>query len=462
MQIVIYIDDTLVVASNVEQAIHDRDLVIKTLQKCGFTINYKKSYLTPSTVIEFLGFVLDSDKMTITLTEHKRQVLWKSIQDVLLHPRHPVSMQHLARIIGRMVAIFPASEVAGLHYRTLERFKIKGLLKNKSWLAKMILNYDCIRELKWWNEHLHLGNPSKLLVPPKFTLQFFSDASGGAWGALVTGSNANGPFSAKQRELSINTKELLAMFLGLQALRDKIRDHNVLCFCDNVMAVSCITKLGLQNVIRDWLTVKIFELAHALNCKIAATHLARSENSSADGLSRKNFMNERLEWSLDVETFKFVKDNLGFHPNIDLFASHLKAKIHPYCSYKRDPGCMQVDAFTLDWGSWSPYAFPPFSLLDRLLAKFDADKVRDMALVVPVWPTAPFFGTMLRHLKKQPVVLPPQTGQKLRLSWDPEKRHPVKDLRLALVHLCATCYVQKRCPQKWLNTLLKTPGTKGS
>ena len=79
VQIVIYID-----ASNLTQAQKDRDLVIETLEKCGFTINYKKSHLTPLTVIEFLGFVLDSDNMTITLTEHKRQVLWKSIQAVLL------------------------------------------------------------------------------------------------------------------------------------------------------------------------------------------------------------------------------------------------------------------------------------------------------------------------------------------------------------------------------------------
>ena len=133
----------------------DRDLVIETLEKCGFTINYKKSHLTPSTVIEFLGFVLDSDNMTITLTECKTQVLWKSIQAVLLQPSCPVSMRQLARIIGQMVAIFPASEVTGLHYRTLEHFKIKGLLRNKSWSSKMVLKFD---------------------------LHFFSDASGGAWG----------------------------------------------------------------------------------------------------------------------------------------------------------------------------------------------------------------------------------------------------------------------------------------
>ena len=84
VQIVIYIDDTLVVANNKTQAMKDHDLVIDTLERCGFMINYKKSHLNPSTVIEFLGFVLDSDNMTITLTEHKRQVLWEAIQAVLI------------------------------------------------------------------------------------------------------------------------------------------------------------------------------------------------------------------------------------------------------------------------------------------------------------------------------------------------------------------------------------------
>ena len=115
------------------------------------------------------------------------------------------------------------------------------------------------------------------MIPPQFDLHFFSDASGDAWGALVAGANANGPFSLKQKEPSINTKELLAMFLGLQALEDKIRDRNVLCFCDSVTAVSCIRKFGSQNVIRDQLTVKIFDLVGKLNCRISATYLAGSK-----------------------------------------------------------------------------------------------------------------------------------------------------------------------------------------
>ena len=87
IQIVIYIDDTLIVASNRAQALKDHNCVIDTLEKCGFTINYKKSNLEPSTEIEFLGFVINSVDMTITLTEHKIQMLWKAIQAVLTHPR---------------------------------------------------------------------------------------------------------------------------------------------------------------------------------------------------------------------------------------------------------------------------------------------------------------------------------------------------------------------------------------
>ena len=121
-----------------------------------------------------------------------------------------------------MVAVFPASDVAVLHYRMLEHFKVKGLLKGKSWSSRLILNYDCLRELRWWNTYLRRGCPTKSLVPPKYDLRIFSDASRVGWGALVAGTNANGPFSTKQKEMSINTEELLAIYLGLQALQDKI------------------------------------------------------------------------------------------------------------------------------------------------------------------------------------------------------------------------------------------------
>ena len=52
--------------------------------------------------------------------------------------------------------------------------------------------------------------------------------------------NANGTFSAKQNCLSINAKELLAMFYGLSSFKLQIAGKNILCHCDNTIAVSYI------------------------------------------------------------------------------------------------------------------------------------------------------------------------------------------------------------------------------
>ena len=97
-----------------------------------------------------------------------------------------------------------------------------------------------------------------------------------------------------------------------------------------------------------------------------------------------------------------VRKTLQFTPNIDLFASHLNHKYRPYCSYVRDPGAMHIDCFTLNWANWRPYAFPPFSILDRVMAKIEEDGIRDIAVIAPVWPSAMFFARMLQHLKAPP------------------------------------------------------------
>ena len=145
---------------------------------------------------------------------------------------------------------------------------------------------------------------------------------------------------------------------------------------------------------------------------------------------------------------------------MDLFASHLNNKCPNYCAFKRDPHALFIDAFTINWSEWRPYAFPLFSLLDRCLAKIEADEVEDMALIAPVWPTTLFYGSLSEHLKSKPVLLPPET--RLFLLWDRTKWCPVKGLKLVLLHLCTTCYAPKRCPPEWLNILQITPGNWGS
>ena len=79
---------------------------------------------------------------------------------------------------------------------------------------------------------------------------------------------------------------------------------------------------------------------------------------------------------------------------VDLFASRLKRKVPIYFSWTPDPHSTQVDAFTVQWDMYTEYyAFPPFSLIQRCLTKIQTT----VTMVLPLWPTQPWFPVMLNH-----------------------------------------------------------------
>ena len=46
-------------------------LTIDCLEQAGFILNYEKSTTVPSKRIEFLGFTIDTEKFTVSITERK-------------------------------------------------------------------------------------------------------------------------------------------------------------------------------------------------------------------------------------------------------------------------------------------------------------------------------------------------------------------------------------------------------
>ena len=66
-----------------------------------------------------------------------------------------------------------------------------------------------------------------------------------------------------------------------------------------------------------------------------------------------------------------------------------------------------MDAFLQDWQDYHlPYLFPPFSVIGKCLAKIEDNKVDTFLLVVPCWPTQPWFTQVMRIAIKRPVLLP--------------------------------------------------------
>ena len=68
----------------------------------GLTINPDKSYFKPTKIITFVGFVLNSENMTVKLTPEKIDTLIHMCNKVLKATR--MSIRDFAVLIGKMVA----------------------------------------------------------------------------------------------------------------------------------------------------------------------------------------------------------------------------------------------------------------------------------------------------------------------------------------------------------------------
>ena len=127
-------------------------------------------------------------------------------------------------------------------------------------------------------------------------------------------------------------------------------------------------------------------------------HVPGKENTTADKASR--CFKDNLEWELNPKHFDKACRIWGV-PKWDLFASRQNAKVKQYCSWKPDPGASHIDAFTMDWTGANLYAFPPFSLVQRVLNKAREEPPRRLLLVTPTWPSRPWYVTVAEMARAQ-------------------------------------------------------------
>ena len=70
---------------------------------------------------------------------------------------------------------------------------------------------------------------------------------------------------------------------------------------------------------------------------------------------------------------------------------------------------LEVDALQQDWSKEKNYAFPPFCLIMRVLAKL-REQGGELILVTPLWPTQAWYPTLLDMSVSLPVLLPMSTS----------------------------------------------------
>ena len=156
---------------------------------------------------------------------------------------------------------------------------------------------------------------------------------------------------------------------------------------------------------------------------ITAVHLPGVDNTTADLESRS--VHDNTEWKLNPVLFNKLCSSFGI-PEIDLFASRLNAQVQKYCSWKPDPGAYAVDALAENLATWQFYAFPPFNLIGKVLQKIEIEQATGI-IVVPYWPTQPWFSKFTQLCYDVPVILfSRQADPTLLHPWRPLQQLPAK------------------------------------
>jgi hypothetical protein len=410
--------------------LRDTQLFGNVLQQAGFLLHAVKSVTTPTQQIKYLGFIIDSVTMTISLPDEKTQKLRQAVSKALreLNKGRVLTVRIAAKTIGFLVAAIPTTVYGKAHYRELEFAKLQALQDGRfDFDARFSWTDACRTDLEWWLHPSRTFSASFRASPTTTTLT--TDASLEGWGAIWEGNMIHGAWEDDTRR--IDELELRVVLQAIDTFDILRPGQHVLLRCDNTTAVAYVNNMGGRIRRLDSVAKKIWERLENARALMTAMYIATDENP-ADALTRGVTSRTRMldtEVQLNPRIFQELRVQGPFQPQIDWFTSVENAQLPRFYIWNaRGPSTAEgVDAFMFSWSGSPGYMFPPFSLLPRIVRKIKDDKAK-VLLIHPRWPGALWYPDLEEIMRMQQSISP--SADVLRYPDHPDLRHPMTDLRL--------------------------------
>jgi hypothetical protein len=130
------------------------------------------------------------------------------------------------------------------------------------------------------------------------------------------------------------------------------------------------------------------------------SHVAGVYNGFADALSR---MDTAGNYEILPDVFQDGVRALDVRSSIDLFTSQFNHNLARFVALPRRllGGVAAEDALMFNWSQETPYVFPPVQIVRRVLQKLERDKVASAVIVVPAWPSQPWWSLLQGHVVSQ-------------------------------------------------------------
>lgn len=418
-----YIDDFYLQGADFLECCNNVKDTVDLFLRLGFFIHPDKCVLTPTQEITFLGFVLNSKSMIVQLSDKKKEKLKLLCTQAL--GGDIFSIRFIAHVIGKIISSLPGADFGKLHYRNLERDKIRALAMNKGdYDAQMHLSVSAQEDLHWWVDNVQQAY--RRIDHAPISAIFQTDASDTGWGIVCTSEESwksQGLWTQEQNAQHINVRELYVVFICLTTFCSILSDVHVKFELDNMTAVAYINQMGgSKSLACNSLAQKIWNWCIPRSIWLSAVHIPGVTNVEADLLSRNCYSDH--EWQLNPVLFQQLS---AVSPalSIDLFATVLNTQLPRYVSWKPDPHAEYVDAFSKSWKGDYFYAFPPFSLIHKCLNKIEAEQAEGL-LVVPAWPTQTWYPRVLQLLVQEPKLMLWTAGLELVVHPSDHKAHSMK------------------------------------
>lgn len=419
----IYIDDGRSLAGTQIEAEENRKFIYQTLYQAGWTIEKSKSDGAgeAAKVKEYLGFIIDTEIMSVRLNTDKKKQITKAVKEVISFGKRHIHIKVLSKAVGQMVAAEPALGNMPLMAARAAYIQIDEIANDKGWNANLLLNEETLSGLKFFVENIdefdntpirtaatELSVISIIGKPDEFIKTSFvanhvqfegektiwaSDSSSFATCAYsITGEKLyyRSQLTAEQKAVSSGHRELLAVRQTLEfytrSWTDTRSPANIYWLTDSENLVRFLAKGSGKKQIQAEI-FKVMTLCQKLNIRIVPIHLLRDDpriQVADDGSKRL----DTDDWQVDFATFQQLQQDTQF--SIDLFADNYNSRCQKFYSNFYCQNTSGIDAFCHSWNKEVAWACPPIKDVSRTIQKIRNSKMSGI-LFVPEWQTADFW-----------------------------------------------------------------------
>ena len=282
----VYLDDFWGKAGPPAAAAAGQKILRQTLADAGTPVHPAKSVL-PTQELVFLGVIVDSCKMQLSLGQDKCQALQQKLLRV--QQRKRVVKREVESLVGSLN--WAAEVVRGGH--TFMRGLIHAMNKVRRQDHFVTINAACREDMDWWREALSMFNGVPvipLVKPRKVPISHnTSDACTTGVGGFFNGEHWTKVLDTPVTSGEMNLTELQAAVEQVERFGSRWKGHEVELGVDNTQAVGWINKGRARPIQAMPLLKKLFWLGIHGQFDLKVIYLPGVHNELADCASRRKW-----------------------------------------------------------------------------------------------------------------------------------------------------------------------------